>query len=116
SLASVFNERLAGGGAELPELAVGDTANVLLQGFRRPQPAVFSTGLRPKLVGGRRVPGRHVDSVGHMADGHLVLRPVWKKRLKEMPADLPMQATHPIDGPAPPDCQIGHVETLRRVI
>ena len=33
-----------------------------------------------------------------------------------MPADFPMQATHAIHRPAPPDCQIGHVETLRRVV
>ena len=39
-----------------------------------------------------------------------------KERLKKMPADLPMQATHAIDRPAAPDRQIGHVETLRRVV
>ena len=33
-----------------------------------------------------------------------------------MPADFPMQATHAIHRPAPPDRQIGHVETLRRVV
>ena len=33
-----------------------------------------------------------------------------------MPADLPVQATHAIDRPAPADGQIGHVETLRRVV
>ena len=116
SFASVFNKRLAGGGAKLPEPGVGDAANVLLQVFRRPQPAVFSTGFRPEIVGCRRVPGRHVDSVGHVSDGHFVLRPVRKKRLKEVPADFPMQATHAIHRPAPADCQIGHVESLRRVV
>ncbi len=116
SFASVFNKRLAGGDAKLPEAGVGDAANVLLQGFRRPQPAVLSTGFRPKIVGRRRVPGRHVDSVGHVSDRHFVLRPVRKERLKEVPAHLPVQATHAIDRPAPADCQIGHVETLRRVV
>ena len=116
SFAGVFNKRLAGGGAKLPEPGVGDAANVLLQGFRRPQPAVLSTGFRPKIVGRGRVPGRHVDSVGHVSDGHFVLRPVRKERLKEVPADLPVQATHAIDRPAPADRQIGHVETLRRVV
>jgi hypothetical protein len=71
---------------------------------------------RPEIVGCRRVPGRHVDSVGHMSDRHFVLRPVREKRLKEVPADFPVQATHAIHRPAPADCQIGHVETLRRVV
>ena len=116
ALASVFNQRLAGGDAKLPKAGVGDAANVLLQGFRRPQPAVFSTGLRPKIVGCRRVPGRHVNSVGHVSDGHFVRRPVRKERLKEVPADFPMQAAHAIHRPAAADGQIGHVETLRRVV
>ena len=33
-----------------------------------------------------------------------------------MPADFPMQATHAIHRPAAADRQIGHVETLRRVV
>src|ERR1017187_1040931 len=33
-----------------------------------------------------------------------------------MPANLPMQATHAIHRPAAADGQIGHVETLRRVV
>ena len=33
-----------------------------------------------------------------------------------MPADLPMQAAHAIHRPAAADGQIGHVETLRRVV
>ena len=33
-----------------------------------------------------------------------------------MPADFPVQATHAIHRPASPDRQIGHVETLRRVV
>ena len=116
SFAGVFNQRLAGGDAKLPEPGVGEAANVLLQGFRRPQPAVLSTGFRPKIIGRGRVPARHVDSVGHVSDGHFVRGPVRKERLKEMPADFPVQATHAIDRPAPADRQIGHVETLRRVV
>ena len=82
AFANVFNERLAGGGAKLPEPGIGDAANVLLQGFRRPQPAVLSTGLRPEIIGRGRVPARHVDSVGHVSDRHFVLRPVRKERLE----------------------------------
>jgi hypothetical protein len=36
SFASVFNKRLAGRGTKLPELGVGDAANFLVEGFRRP--------------------------------------------------------------------------------
>ena len=116
SSASVFHERLAGVGAKFPERGVGDAPNVLLQVFRRPQPTLLSTGSGPKIVGRSRVPGWHMDSVGHVSDGHFVLGPVRKERLKEVPADFPMQATYAIHRPAPPDCQIGHVETLRRVV
>ena len=96
SLASVFNKRLAGGGAKLPKASVGDAANVLLQGFRRALPAVFSTGIGPKIVGFRRVLARHVNSVSHMSDGYFICWPSGKKRLKELPADFPAQATHAI--------------------
>ena len=100
----------------MPEGCVGNTANVLLQVFRRPQPAILSTGLHPKIIGRLRVPTRHVDAVGYMSDWYFVLRPVRKERLEDVPAHLPVQATHAVDGPAPADCQIGHVETLRRVV
>ena len=33
-----------------------------------------------------------------------------------MPAHFSMQATHTIDRPASMDCQIGHVESFRRVV
>ena len=103
SLASVCDERLAGGGAELPERGVGEAAHVLLQAFDRPQPAVFATGVRPERIGRRRVPARHVNSVGHVSDGHFVRWPVRKQRLKKVPADSPMQPTHTIHRPAPPN-------------
>ena len=57
-----------------------------------------------------------MDSVGHVADGDFVLRPARKQGPKEMTADLPVQAAYPIDRPAAPDCQVGHVEGLRRVV
>ena len=62
---------------------VGDAANVLLQRFRRPQPASFAAGLRPQIVGRSRIPGRHVHAVGDMSDRHFVLRPPRKERLKD---------------------------------
>src|SRR5580658_4041177 len=67
ALAGVFNQRLSGGAAKLPKDLVGDAANILLQVLPHPQPAVFSTSLRPEIVGGRRVPSRHVNSISHMA-------------------------------------------------
>ena len=116
SLASIVNQRLASGHAKLPKAGVGDAANVLFEVFCRPQPAVLATGFRPKRIGRGRVPGWHVDSVRHMSDRHLLLRPVRKERLEEMPANFSMQATHAIYRPAAVDRQIGHIETLRRVV
>ena len=57
-----------------------------------------------------------MNSVGDVSDGHFVRRPLWEEGFKEMPADFPMQATHAIHGPASPDREIGHVETLRQVV
>src|SRR5271166_2100132 len=103
-LASVFHKSLAGGDAKLPKDGVRHTANAPLQSFRRPQPAVFSADLRPKIVGCRRVPARHVNSVGHVSDGYFVRWPVGKKRFKELPADFSMQAANAIHRSTPPDC------------
>ena len=75
-----------------------------------PQPSV------QRSSAGGRVPGRHVDSVGHVSDRHFVLRPARKQRPKEPPAHLPVQAAHAIDRPAAADGQIRHVERLRRVV
>src|SRR5579862_3820588 len=116
SFASILDKRLAGGGSELPQSGVGNAANVEIQILHRPQPPGFSTTLRPKIVGWGRVPGWHVDAVGHMADWHLVLRPSYKQRLKEMPADFPMQAAYTIHRTAPTKCQIRHIERLRRFV
>ena len=116
AMANVLNETLTGGGAQLPEDRVGNTANVLLQVLRRPQPAVLSTCLHPEIIGRLRVPARHVDSIGHVSDRYFVLWPVRKERLEDVPAHLPVQATHAVDRPAPADRQIGHVETFRRVV
>ena len=70
--------------------------NVVFQVLLCPQPAVLPASLGPKIVRCRRVPSRHMDSVSHMADGHLVLGPAWKKRLKQVATNLPVQATHAI--------------------
>ena len=51
-----------------------------------------------------------------MPDGYLIHRPARKERCKEVPADFSMQTAHSIYRSAPPNCQIGHVEALRRVV
>src|SRR5271167_1767323 len=96
SFASEFNERFASNGSKLPERGVGEPTNVRLQAFCRSQPAVFSASFRPEIIGYCRVPGRHMHSVGHVPDRHFVLWPVGEKRLKEVSADFPVQATHAI--------------------
>ena len=116
SIAGVFDERRPGGAAEVPKAGVGDTLNLLFQRIRRPQPAILSTGLRPQIIGWGRVPIRHVDAVGDVSDRDLVLGPVRKERLEDVPAHLPVQAAHAIDRPAPAKGQIGHVEAFGRVV
>ena len=101
--ASVLDKRLTGRGAKLPELGVGDPANVLLQSLSRPQPAILSTGFGPKIVSRGRVPGGRVDSVSHMSDRDFVFRPAREQRQKKVPAYLPVQAAYIIHRPAPPD-------------
>ena len=44
---------------------------------------------RPELVGFRRVPGRHVDAVGHVSDRYFGLRPAWKQRLQRCAGSPP---------------------------
>src|ERR1019366_7627025 len=73
-------------------------------------------GLRPEIVGCRRVPCRHMNSIRYMTNGHFVRWPVFEEWFKKMSADFSMQATHTIHRPTPTDGQIGHVETLRRIV
>ena len=115
-LAGVFDKTLGWRRSKFPKAGVGDAADVVLQVFHRPQPAVFSAGFRPKLVRRRRVPARHVDAVGDVSDRHFVRRPARKERLEEMAADFAMQTADAIDRAAAADGQIGHVESLRRVV
>ena len=116
SFASVFDKLGAGGGAKLPETCVGHMANILRHGFHCPQPTIFAACLRPKPVGRRGVPGRHMNAVGHVADRHLVRRPARKQRRKKLPAHLPVQAADAIHPAASTNCQIGHIEILCRVV
>ena len=113
--ADALHKGPAGFGAKMPDPGVGHPANVLFQGFRRAQPAVLATGFRPEIVGGRRVPRGHVDSVGDVSDRDFVFRPARKQRLEQATAHLPVQAAHPIRRTAPAECQVRHVERLRRV-
>ena len=57
-----------------------------------------------------------MDSVGDVPYGNFVLWPVREERLKEVSAYFSMQATHSIHGSASTNGEIGHVETLGRVI
>ncbi len=57
-----------------------------------------------------------MDSVGDVPDGNFVLWPVRKERFKELSAYFSMQATHAIHGSASTNGEIGHVETLGRVV
>lgn len=61
-------------------------------------------------------PRWHVDSVGHVADWHLVHWPTRKQRRKKLATHLSMQTAHAIDRPASAHSQIRHVERLGSVI
>ena len=57
-----------------------------------------------------------MNTVGHMTDRDLVLRPAGKQGLENFPADLSVEATHAIDKAAAPQSQIGHVKGFRIVV
>src|SRR5271168_4105924 len=109
SRARVFHQTGGGSGAELPKGIVRDLTQIMLQIFLCSQPAIFAASLGPKLVCSRGIPGWHVHPIGHMADGNLFGRPLWKKRSKQVPADLAMQATHAVNRTAAANGQVSHV-------
>ena len=116
SLAGVFNQRLAGRDPKLPEDIVGNAANVLRQGFRRApsQRSLPHACVQRSSAGAESQVGMWTPLVT-LSDGHFIRRPLGKKRLEEMPADLAVQTAHAVDRPAAADGQIGHVETFRRI-
>jgi len=60
---------------------------------------------------GAGVPGGHVDPVRHVSDWNFVRGATEDNRgSNRCPADFPCRRLTPLDGPTPPDCQIGHVE------
>ena len=84
---------------------------------RRSQPSLLAAGIRPEIVGGRRIPSRHVHAVGDVTDRHLVLRPS-RERAAQRCCRLtsPCKSADAVDRPAPAHREVGHVERLRRVV
>src|SRR5450631_3966827 len=113
ALACVLNEMPISGGAEVPNIGIGDFFNIMLQSIGRPEPASFSTCFRPKIVCCRRVPAWHVNAIGYVCDWYFARWPAGKEWCKEPAAHLAMQATHSVDRAAAADRQVGHVETFR---
>ena len=54
--------------------------------------------------------------IGNVSDGHLTFRPVWKQWLKDASAHLAVQPADPVDLPASPQGEIGHIETFAGII
>ena len=63
-----------------------------------------------------RVPGRHVDTIGDIADRHLVRRPAREQRLEQLPAHHAMQAADAVHRAAAAYGEIRHVERLGRIV
>src|SRR6516165_2334997 len=57
-----------------------------------------------------------MDAIGDVTDRHLDLRPARKQRLKDMPADMAVQAADAEALHRCPHRQIGHIERLVSII
>ena len=57
-----------------------------------------------------------MNAVRYISNRDFFFRPLRKKRLKDVTAHLAVQPADATDRPAPANCQICHVERLRRVI
>src|SRR5208283_5226604 len=54
--------------------------------------------------------------IGNVSYRHFALRPVWEKGLKDAPAHLAVQTADPVDRPASPQGEVGHIEVFSCVI
>src|SRR5690242_2487203 len=76
-------------------------------------PPPFAAQLSPELIGPRRIPGWHVDTIGDVTNGHFSFRKSREQRLKQTAANVSMQAAHGVCRPATPNREVGHIEWLR---
>ena len=102
--------------AQRPKRFVGHPAEVGLERGREAQPAAFAAGVGPELIGGGGIPGGHVHAVGHVSDGHFVLRPPREQGRKQMPAHAAVEAADAVDGAAAAHGEVGEIERLRVVV
>ena len=80
AFAGIFHQGFSTDGTQRPELFVRNLPKVRCQSGRRSEPTILATSLRPKIVCRRRIPGRHVHTVGHVTDRHFTLRPPGEER------------------------------------
>ena len=115
SLVHARQHRLARLAAHLPQLRVGQLADVLRNGMIA-APTLRAADLRPQGIGRRRVPRRHMNAVGDRADGHLRVRPARKQRPEDLPTHLAVQLADAVHLPAAAQRKIRHIERLRGIL
>src|SRR5713101_5294697 len=98
--------------AHRPQLFVRHAGDALAELVRHAPPAFLAAGLGPDRVRLDRIPGRHMNAVGDVADRNFGGWPAWKQRLEDPPAYFTVQAADTETERGPALRQIGHVERL----
>src|SRR6266851_7849009 len=69
--------------AHRPQLFVRHAGDALAELVRHAPPAFLAAGLGPDRVRLDRIPGRHMNAVGDVADRNFGGWPAWKQRLED---------------------------------
>ena len=80
------------------------------------QPALLAAMFAPYHVRSLRIPGRYMDAVRDVANGHLVGGPAGEQGLEDAPAHFPVQLADAIDRATAAQGQICHVEGFLVVV
>ena len=84
--------------------------------FRHRQPAPLPQASSREVIGCRRVPRRHVHSVGHMSDRHFVRWPARNSGSKRCRSTFSCSRLTPFIAPLPRIARYAMLKILRRVV
>ena len=115
-LARPEHEALAVAIAHPPQLGRRDLLHPLDDVRRNALPLLAQLGVRPQLVGGRRVPRWNVDAVGDVPDRNFLDRAARKEIREQFAAHLAVQPTHAVDAGRPANREVRHVERFGIVV